>query len=109
MVETGERAPTPPRGPRRGRKANTHAGRTQLQARCAEGRRDRELTTTGQARASPPANSSLPEREHCSSGRGNRMAYVAQHNEQKGRRVAQIEVRQQIAWVERYSQALNND
>jgi hypothetical protein len=90
--------PYPPRGPRRGRKA-THAGRTQLQARCAEGRGDWKLTTTDQARASPPANRSFPECEHCSSGRGNRMAYVAQQNEQKVRKVAQIEVRRKIAWV----------
>jgi hypothetical protein len=91
-------SPYPPRGPLRGRKA-THAGRTQLQARGAEGRGDWKLTTTGQARASPPSNCSLPEREHCSSGRGNRMAYVAQQNEQGGRKVAQSEVRQKIAWI----------
>jgi hypothetical protein len=90
--------PFPPRGPRRGRKA-THAGRTQLQARCAECRGDWKLTTTDQARASPPSNRSFPECEHCSSGRGNRVAYVAQQNEQKVREVAQIGVRRKIAWV----------
>jgi hypothetical protein len=89
--------PFPPRGPRRGRKATPR--RTQLQARCAERRGACELTTTDQARASPPSDRSVPECEHCSSDRGNRVANVAQQNEQKVRKVAQIGVRRKTAWV----------